>query len=282
MHFQPLEEIAENLEESATRNHNFALFNRLLSSTPSPTSIVSGAFSRTSAQMQRLTQSVSPDSSYSDGEEGEGKRYVGRNEGTGGSLPSGLGNDTQSTICSCGGTSNTHTPLSVQEFNLNQAINSGQEEDVLKKDKNEKEPATLKIPPSLTRALKQKMKPRLPTLPNTNRSTPDFSSFQPIRDQAKAMTPQLTNGSALSGMMLLKVPSFPEAPQWASEEHKQRQRSISMGSDVSCLPNKAEEWPSNFSPFTLGYKIDRMEHSIVLVQFFFFLIKDIKLNSSDN
>ncbi|KAB5523583.1 hypothetical protein PHYPO_G00154290 [Pangasianodon hypophthalmus] len=235
MHFQPLEEIAENLEESTTRNHNLALFNRLLSSAPSPTSIVGGAFCRTSAQLQRLTRSVSPDSSYSDGEEGEGERYIGRNEGTGGSLPSGLGNDTQSTICSCGGTSNTHTPLSAQEFNPSHAINRGHEEDGLKKDKNEKEWTMLKIPPPLTRVLKQKMKPRLPPSTSTNRSTPDLFSFHPIRDQAKVMTPQSTNGNALSGMTLLTV------PQWASEEHKQRQRSISMGSDVNCLSNKAED-----------------------------------------
>ncbi|MCJ8748092.1 hypothetical protein PDJAM_G00161040 [Pangasius djambal] len=230
MHFQPLEEISENLEESTTRNHNLALFNRLLSSAPSPTSIVGGAFCRTSAQLQLLTRSVSPDSSYSDGEEGEGERYVGRNEGAGGSLPSGLGNDTQSTICSCEETSNTHTPLSAQEFNASHAINRGHEEVGLKK-----EWTMLKIPPPLTRVLKQKMKPRLPPSTNTNRSTPDFFSFQPVGDQAKVMTPQSTNGNALSGMTLLTV------PQWASEEHKQRQRSISMGSDVNCLSSKAED-----------------------------------------
>ncbi|KAF4075319.1 hypothetical protein AMELA_G00233160 [Ameiurus melas] len=232
MHFQPLEEIDENLEESATRNHNLALFNRLLSSAPSATSIVGGAFCRTSTQLQRLMRSVNPDTSYSDGEEGEGERYVGRNEGAGGSLPSGLGNDTQSTISICGETSKTS-----KDFNPN----SGHVEDGLKKDKNEKELTLLKIPPALTQVLKQEMKPRLPPSTNTNRSTPDFFSFQPIGDQAKVMTPHSTNGNALSGMTLLTVPTFPEAPQRASEDHKQRQRSISMGSDVNCLSDKAEE-----------------------------------------
>ncbi|XP_058236976.1 bestrophin-2 [Hemibagrus wyckioides] len=232
MHFQPLEEISENLEESTTRNQNLALFNRLLSSAPSPSSIVGGAFSRTSAQLQRLTRSVSPDSSYSDEEEeGEKKRYVGQNEGAGGSLPSGLGNDTQSTICSCGGTSNTRAS--------SQEINRGHEEDGLKKDKNEND--LLKIPPLCTRVLKQKMKPRLSPSTNTNRSTPDFFSFQPIGDQAEIMTPESANRNALSGMKLLNVPLFPEAPQWTSEEHKQRQRSISVGSDVHCLSSRAEE-----------------------------------------
>ncbi|KAI5089820.1 bestrophin-2 [Silurus meridionalis] len=119
MHFHPLKEIAENLEESATRNQNLALFNRVLNSAPSPTSIVEGAFCRTSAQLQRLTSSGSPDSSYSEGEEGEGKRYTGQNKGTGGSLPSGLATDTQSNTCSCRGTSNTHAPLLAQGFNSN-------------------------------------------------------------------------------------------------------------------------------------------------------------------
>lgn len=235
MHFQPLEEIDENLEESATRNHNLALFNRLLSSAPSATSIVGGAFCRTSTQLQRLMRSVNPDTSYSDGEEGEGERYVGRNEGAGGSLPSGLGNDTQSTICICGETSKTHTPLSAQDFNPN----GGRVEDGLKKDKNEKELTMLEIPPPLTQVLKQEMKPRLPPSTNTNRSTPDFFSFQPIGDQV--MTPQSTDDNALSGMTLLAVPTFPEAPQRASAERKQLQRSISVGSEVNCLSDKAEE-----------------------------------------
>ncbi|TRY83044.1 hypothetical protein DNTS_004458 [Danionella cerebrum] len=88
MHFQPLEKIGEQLEETVTRTHNLALFNRFLGSTPSPTGFVGGALRRTSAQLRRLTRSVSPDPSFSEGEEESSK-----------SMP----DTTQSTICSCGG-----------------------------------------------------------------------------------------------------------------------------------------------------------------------------------
>ncbi|GAA6091386.1 bestrophin-2 [Tachysurus ichikawai] len=233
MHFQPLEEINENMEESTTRNQNLALFSRLLGATPTPSNIVGGAFSRTSAQLQRLMHSVNPDFSYSDGSEGEGGNYVGRNKGAGGSLPSGLGHDTQSTICSCGGTSNTH-PSS-------QVINRGHEEDGLKKDENESDLKTQKIFPTLTRVPKQKMRPKLSPSTNTNRSTPDLFSFQPMRHQATLMGPPSSNRVALSCMKLLNVPPFPQAPRWSSEEHKPLQRSISMGSDVCCLSSRAEE-----------------------------------------
>ncbi|KAJ8363388.1 hypothetical protein SKAU_G00122190 [Synaphobranchus kaupii] len=101
MHFQPLENIAENLEESGSRHPNQALLTRLLSSAPSPTSLMGGALRRTSAQLQRLTHSPSPDpgSSYSM-DNGDGDN--------GGSVPSGLCQDTQSTICSCGGLVSPH------------------------------------------------------------------------------------------------------------------------------------------------------------------------------
>lgn len=234
MHFQPLEEIRENTEETATHNQNLALFNRLLSSTPSPSSIVGGAFNRTSAQLQQLTRSVSPDSSYSDGAEEEEEEYDGRNEGAGESLPSGLRNDTQSTICSCGGTSITHAP--------SQAMNGAHEEDKLRRGKNEIDLTMLKISPSLKGALKQKKRPRLSPSTHTNRSTPDLFSFQPTGDQAKVMTPPSTKRSALPGMTLLSVTPFPEAPQWAAtEEQEQRQHSISVGSEGHRMSNRAEE-----------------------------------------
>lgn len=224
MYFQRLDEITENLEESATRSHNLALFNRLLSSASSPTNIVGGVYCRTSAQLQPLTRPISPDSSYSDREE----RYVGCNEGAGGSVTSDFENDTQCTICRCGGTSDT---LSAQELNPNQATNGEHEGDTMKKGKNEGEPTVLKIPPPSTRVLNQNI--------NTNRFTPDIFSFQPIGDQAKVMTSQSSDGNALSSTGLMTVPSFPEAPQRVSEE--QRRRSISMSSDVNCLFGKPEE-----------------------------------------
>lgn len=235
MQFQPLEEIAENLEESMTRNYNLALFNRLLSPAPSPTRIVGRAICRTSAQLQPSTHWISPDSSYSDGEDREAERYGERKEGTGGSLPSGLGNDTQSAICSYRGASNTHTPLSLQ------VLDPEHEKDGLKNDKNEAESPLLKITPPLTRVQKLKMNPRFPASSNTNRSTPDFFSFQTIGDKAKIMNPQSSSGHALAGMTLFTVPSIPDVPHLASEEHTHCQRSISMDSHVNCLSNKAEE-----------------------------------------
>lgn len=223
MYFQRLDEITENLEESATRNHNLALFNRLLSSASSPTNIVGGVYCRTSAQLQPLTRSISPDSSYSDREE----RYVGCSEGAGGSVTSDFENDTQCTICRCGGTSDT---LSAQGMNSSQATNGEDVDDMLKKGKNEGELTMLKIPPPLTRVLNQKI--------NTKRFTPNIFSFQPIGNQAKVMTSQLSDGNALSSVALMTVPSFPEAPQRVSEE---QERSINMSSDVNCLFSKPEE-----------------------------------------
>ncbi|XP_036416231.1 bestrophin-2 [Colossoma macropomum] len=259
MHFQPLEEIAENLEESVTRNHNLALFNRLLSSAPSPTGFVGGAFRRTSAQLQRLTHSVSPDPSYSDGE-GEAEGCVGRSGGAGGSLPSGLGQDTQSTICSCGGINPALPALLLNEFN--EGVNEDGPKNLQKKtegDEMEKKqspvpkiPAPLPKEPSGHNQERPRERPKAtrssafnlgmikPPAP-TNRSIPDFFSFQPIGDQARVLTP-MTNGKAPSGMSLLAVPSFdipsfPEVrdPKSSPEEHKQRLRSVSVGSEVISL-----------------------------------------------
>ncbi|KAL6481784.1 hypothetical protein MHYP_G00098640 [Metynnis hypsauchen] len=262
MHFQPLEEIAENLEESVNRNRNLALFNRLLSSAPSPTGFVGGAFRRTSAQLQRLTHSVSPDPSYSDGE-GEAEGCVGRSGGAGGSLPSGLGQDTQSTICSCGGINPALPVLTLNKFN--EGVNEDGPKNLQKKmegDETEKKqtpvpkiPAPLPKEPSghnqgrpLERLKAARssafnlgtIKPPAPT----NRSIPDFFSFQPIGDQARVLTPT-TNGKMPSGMSLLTVPSFdipsfPEVrdPKSPPEEHTQRLRSISVGSEVISSSNK--------------------------------------------
>ncbi|XP_035262511.1 bestrophin-2 isoform X1 [Anguilla anguilla] len=98
MHFQPLEDIAENLEESGRRHPNHALLSRLLNVAPSPTGLVGGAIRRTSAQLQRLTRSPSPgpgSSVSTDDSDGD-------DDGGGSSMRSALCQDTQSTICSCG------------------------------------------------------------------------------------------------------------------------------------------------------------------------------------
>ncbi|KAM6940754.1 bestrophin-2 [Xenentodon cancila] len=106
MHFQPLEDIAENMEESGSRHPNIALFNRLLNAAPSPTGFMGGAFRRTSAQLQRLHHSPSIDRCCSDDDEEDSCKI-----GKGGSLPSGLGQDTQSTLCSFREEKSARTPL---------------------------------------------------------------------------------------------------------------------------------------------------------------------------
>ncbi|KAK7161254.1 hypothetical protein R3I94_004057 [Phoxinus phoxinus] len=213
MHFQPLKEISENLEESVTRTHNLALFNRLLGS-PSPIGFMSGAMRRTSTQLHRLTRSVSPDPSFSDAEEEESD---GRSVGTAGSVPSGLGLDTtESTVCSFGGLVSTCPPLSGVEFLQQDGRGEEKNEKMLEKDS-----LVPKIPPPTAQASAGRKSPlalksHSCSSNTTNRSVPDLYSFQPISDPAKVMTPK-TNppNSKVEAASLLTVPSlevsaFPE------------------------------------------------------------------------
>ena len=117
MHFQPLEEIAENMEESSSRHPNMALFNRLLNAAPSPTGLMGGALRRTSAQLQRLRHSPSIDQCTSDDDDDDDESCK---IGKGGSLPSGLGQDTESTVCSFRDEKNLRTPLLEIEFGAEQ------------------------------------------------------------------------------------------------------------------------------------------------------------------
>uniref|UniRef100_A0A8C1V7N5 Bestrophin homolog n=1 Tax=Cyprinus carpio TaxID=7962 RepID=A0A8C1V7N5_CYPCA len=261
MHFQPLEEIAENFEESVTRNHNLALFNRLLGSAPSPTGFMGGALRRTSAQLQRLTR-VSSDPSFSDAEDEE-EKSVGRNAGTAGSMPSGLGLDTtQSTICSCGGLISTCPPLSSVEFNK-QVERDGKDEE---KDEKimEKESLVPKIPPHTVQASAGRSPPlalgriksQLCSSSATNRSVPDFFSFQPISDLAKVMTPkpQLTNSKA-EAVSLLTVPTLEVSifsenserkqmladSQWLPSNGQTQCQCVGLGSEVTGSGSKVKE-----------------------------------------
>ncbi|XP_040928350.1 bestrophin-2 [Betta splendens] len=111
MHFQPLEDIAENLEESGSHHPNVALFNRLLSAAPSPTGFMEGALRRTSTHIQRLRHSPSIDQCTSDDNDDESCKI-------GGSLPSGLGQETQSTVCSARDERSARTPLREVEFGV--------------------------------------------------------------------------------------------------------------------------------------------------------------------
>lgn len=115
MHFQALEDIAENLEESGGRHPNMALFNRLLNAAPSPGGLMGGALRRTSAQLQRLRHSPSIDQCTSDDEDDDEESCK---LGKGGSLPLGLGQDTQSTVCSFREEPSSRTPLLDIQFRV--------------------------------------------------------------------------------------------------------------------------------------------------------------------
>ncbi|XP_071032455.1 bestrophin-2a-like [Oncorhynchus clarkii lewisi] len=121
MHFAPLADITENVESQGGGHHpNMALFNRLLFTAPSPTGLIGGALRRTSAQLQRFRRRSGmypPSFSDEEGEDedDEGGKTLGP---SGGSLPSVLAQDTQSTICSCGGVFNARTPLMEVQFGV--------------------------------------------------------------------------------------------------------------------------------------------------------------------
>lgn len=258
MHFQPLQEIAENLEETVARNRNLALFNRLLSSAPSPTGFMGGALRRTSAQLRRLTRSISPDPSFSDAEDQEEER-TGRSAGTARSMPSEFGLDTtQSTICSCGGLISTCPPLSDVEFHQ-QGERDGRGEE---KDEKmvEKDSLVPKIPPPTAQASAGRKSPlalgqvksHFCSSNTTNHSVPDFYSFQPIRDSAKVMTPKPNPpNSKEEAVSLLTVPS-PEISAFPENSERERMladsqwlpsngRCVSVGSEVTGSSSKVME-----------------------------------------
>ncbi|XP_076847939.1 bestrophin-2a [Brachyhypopomus gauderio] len=275
MHFQPLEEIAENIEESVTKNPSLACFDQLRGSTPSSTGIVGEALHRTSAQLLRPTRSAISEPSYSYGER-EGEGCVEWSEARGALLPSGSGLHTHSATCSCGGTVNTCTHTCTD----GQARDESGQEDGVKSSENqmerddrvERESFVPKIPPPITqeplwpsqdRVCEQPkavrlsalslgmMKPRIARPIAINHSIPDFFSFQPIRDQAKIMIPQSTSDKVPSLLMdpSLDIPLFPDGkdPKWisSSEEHMQRRRSVSMGSEAIGMAKKSKEKLSN-------------------------------------
>ncbi|XP_042561897.1 bestrophin-2-like, partial [Clupea harengus] len=260
MHFQPLEEIAENTEEHRGRNPNLPLINRLLSAAPSPSGLMGGALRRTSAQLQRLTRSASPDPSYSEeDEEGSDREGVG-----GGSLGSGLGQDTLSTLCSFpGAASSPNVAVATVRFD---GIGDGEEED--ERDEKEagrrREVGTEKrvlvplLPPPVSQVASKCLSRRGNTpstvfkarLSSANRSTPDFLSFQPITNRARVTTPPVAKPiscNKATGISLLTVPSFDTTPAVSMGDvatatvagQGTRSRSVSMGSsDVGASPSK--------------------------------------------
>jgi len=227
MHFQPLADIAENLEEpGASRHANMALFNRLLTVGPSPTSLMEGAFRRTSAQLQRLRHfpGADPPSSDDGDEDDLGK------PGKGGSLPSGLGQDTQSTVCSFRGEASARTPLLNVCFTQERRGSEGRRDDegpVVGIDESVA-PSRLPLPLQPSRGnpgrrtsavVSPGASVALPRGP-TARSTQELFRSQPVINQSRA--PSAHHRTAK--MSFLTVPSF-GVPQ--------RLRSLSMGSEFT-------------------------------------------------
>ncbi|CAJ1053788.1 bestrophin-2 [Xyrichtys novacula] len=238
MHFQPLEDIAENLEESNSRHPNMALFNRILNAAPSPTGLMGGALRRTSAQLQRLRHSPSIDQCTSDDDDDDNESAK---IGKGGSLPSGLGQDTQSTVCSFREEKNAKTPLLEIQFGWEQENQRGHpataekrevsgveeridEEWQMEEDREKTED---------TEECTQAVSPLLPVTPRhpsafvfhpSVRSSLEHCSSQPAINHNKAIPTIPKPPFGGSKMSFLTVPSY---------EEPQRFRSVSMGSELT-------------------------------------------------
>ncbi|XP_061737323.1 bestrophin-2 [Nerophis ophidion] len=226
MHFQPLEEIAENTEETVSRHPNMALFNRLLNAAPSPTGLMGGALRRTSAQLQRLHHSPGTDPCNSDDDDSESCKI-----GKGGSLPSGLGQDTQSTICSFREEKSTRVPLLDIDFHGQAADTTRQvdqsigEEDHTREEEEE-EKTGVSFPSGETRP-----DSAIPITPQHHSAFlfPPSSSHlehcrsQPIINHHRVVPAFAQPSLGQHKMSFLTVPSF----------EPQRLRSVSMGSELT-------------------------------------------------
>ncbi len=248
MHFQPLEDIAENLEESGSRHPNMALFNRLLNAAPSPTGLMGGALRRTSAQLQRLRHSPSIDQCTSDDEDNESCKI-----GKGGSLPSGLGQETQSTVCSFREEKSVRTPLLEIQFWGEQerrgglpVVNDKKEVGGVERKSDEEcqmqeEGGTAETTKGETQAVMSLLPPPPKSLRETStRITPrhhsaflfhpaDHSSLehcssQPAINQTRAAPAIFKPPFGANKMSFLTVPTCSEP---------QRFRSVSMGSELT-------------------------------------------------
>lgn len=238
MHFQPLEDIAENQEESGGRHPNMALFNRLLSAAPSPSGLMGGALRRTSAQLQRLRHSPSMDPCTSDDDDDRDRdRDESCKLGKGGSLPLGLGQETQSAVCSLREEQGSTTPLLDFRFRVEKSKEEGQEKEKGKAERTARSThaASGRLPPA------PKAPPPSPPPPvsgfsvaashpsaflfrPTGHSSLEHCSSQPVINQDTA-APTVPNASSGAGKMsFLAVPSTSEA---------QRVRSVSMGSELT-------------------------------------------------
>ena len=260
MHFQPLENIAENLEESGNHHPNMALFNRLLNTAPSPTGLMGGALRRTSAHLMRFRRSpsIDPPSSIDDNDDDDSVGGGGGGKvGAGVSLPSVLGHDTQSTLCSYGGGITSRTPLLEIQFGVErnrqggsltsqmedegegEGRSGGEEEGA---DEGVRGSSVPLLPPPLqpSREAPVRQPPEEPprpasATPSTARSssvlprsrpahsTQDLLSTRPIGEQNRGTPAVLKRSVGGAQMSLLTVPL--DVPQ--------RLRSVSMGSEFT-------------------------------------------------
>lgn len=229
MHFQPLEDIAENLEESGSRHPNMALFNRLLNAAPSPSELMGGALRRTSAQLQRLRHSPSIDQCTSDDDDDDESCKLGK----GGSLPLGLGQETQSTVCSFREEKSSKTPLLDIQFRVEKNEEEGQEKENGKAESTTggthvmsplPPPPKASSPQPVSRFTITPCHPSAFLFHPTAHSSLEHCSSQPVINQNKAAPTVLNASFGGNKMSFLAVPS-PNEPQ--------RFRSVSMGSELT-------------------------------------------------
>lgn len=240
MHFQPLENIAENLEEPGTRHPNMALFNRLLNSAPSPTELMGGALRRTSAHLQRLRHFPSIDQCTSDDDDEDSCKI-----GKGGSLPSGLGQDTQSTVCSFREEKSARTPLLEIQFgeeqdrqggqaveNANKELEGKSDDEWGKPEKGETSGAPVSLLPPPPHSSRERSNRPASAIPITSHH-PSAFLFHPATHSSLehcSSQPAISHNRAVPAiprppkMSLLTVPSYNEP---------QRFRSVSMGSELT-------------------------------------------------
>lgn len=244
MHFQPLEDIAENQEEPGFRHPNMALFNRLLNAAPAPTGFMGGALRRTSAQLQRLRHSPSIDQCTSDDEDSDGCKV-----GKGGSLPSGLGQETQSTVCSFKEEKSCRTPLldflsvtepetwgPAQSFNKDEEDENKEEAELDPRTESSSQesqavwllPPSLTIPPSQTPPIEAvpvtPYRPSAYAFEPASHSSREHCSSQPAINQHRVPPSILKRPFGGNKTSLLTLPS---------QDEPQRFRSVSMGSELT-------------------------------------------------
>ncbi|KAF3687246.1 Bestrophin-1 TU15B Vitelliform macular dystrophy protein 2 [Channa argus] len=250
-HFQPLENIAENLEESGSHHPNMALFNRLLSAAPSPTGFMGGALRRTSAQIQKLRHSPSIDQCTINDDDDDNKSCD-----IGGSLPSGLGQETQTTVCSVRMEKNTRTPLLDIQFGLEQNRQEGppnvnedkrvsgvegkRAEDWMREIERKvdvtgaKTQAPVSLLPPPPKSSREKSSQPASTIPMTSSHPPAFL-FQP---PAHSSLEHCSSHPAINQNRAL--PTIPKSPLGGNKTclltvpsyEPQRFRSVSMGSEL--------------------------------------------------